>query len=155
MTVKFVQHLTGTLNFLNKAIVPGRAFTRGMYTKLKITNKNGEMLKQHHHILLKKQFLLDCEMWRDFLINPQKFGSALFRPFIDVNQEWQTVKNLAFFTDSSLNADLGCGGVFGLRWFATKWDQKFIIDCKPSIAFLELFALTAGVLHPYRRQYFS
>ena len=31
VNIKFVQQLTGTLNFLNKAIVPGRAFTRGMY----------------------------------------------------------------------------------------------------------------------------
>ena len=36
VTIKFVQQLTGTLNFLNKALVPGRAFTRGMYMKLKL-----------------------------------------------------------------------------------------------------------------------
>ena len=27
VTIKFIQHLTRTLNFLNKAIVPGRNFT--------------------------------------------------------------------------------------------------------------------------------
>ena len=31
--IKFIQKLTGTLNFLNRAIVPGRVFTRGMYAK--------------------------------------------------------------------------------------------------------------------------
>ena len=31
VTINFVQKLTGTLNFLNRTIVPGRAFTRGMY----------------------------------------------------------------------------------------------------------------------------
>ena len=30
--IKFIQQLTGTLNFLTKAIVPGRVFMRGMYT---------------------------------------------------------------------------------------------------------------------------
>ena len=35
VTVNFIQKLTGTLNFINKAIVPGRVFTRAMYSKLK------------------------------------------------------------------------------------------------------------------------
>ena len=30
-TIKEIQCLTGLLNFLNKAIIPGRAFTRRMY----------------------------------------------------------------------------------------------------------------------------
>ena len=34
VTVKFIQLLTRILNFLNRAIMPGRAFTRGMYGKL-------------------------------------------------------------------------------------------------------------------------
>ena len=45
LTVKEVQKLTGTLNFLNRAIVLGRAFTRGMYQKLKTTDKAGRLLK--------------------------------------------------------------------------------------------------------------
>ena len=36
VTIKFVQQLTGTLNFLNRVIVLGRAFMRGMYAQLKI-----------------------------------------------------------------------------------------------------------------------
>ena len=35
VTVKFVQSLTETLNFLSRAIVPGCTFTRMLYTKLK------------------------------------------------------------------------------------------------------------------------
>ena len=35
VTIKFVQQLMRMLNFLNKAIVPGRAFTWGMYQKIK------------------------------------------------------------------------------------------------------------------------
>ena len=37
VTIRFVQQLAGTLNFLNRAMVPGRVFTRGMYHKLKLT----------------------------------------------------------------------------------------------------------------------
>ena len=48
--IKFIQRLTGTLNFLNKALVPGHAFTKGMYGKLRVRDKSGNLLKQHHHV---------------------------------------------------------------------------------------------------------
>ena len=38
-TIKQIQALTGILNFLNRAMVPGRVFTRRMYSKLKTTDK--------------------------------------------------------------------------------------------------------------------
>ena len=37
-TVKELQSMTGLLNFLNRAIVPGRAFTRRMYAKFSLTD---------------------------------------------------------------------------------------------------------------------
>ena len=46
-TIKNIQKLTGTLNFLNRAIVPGQAFTRGMYQKLMLRGSNGALLKQY------------------------------------------------------------------------------------------------------------
>ena len=48
--IKFIQQITGTLNFLQKAIVPGRAFTRCMYSKLKLMDAKNRPLKQHHHV---------------------------------------------------------------------------------------------------------
>ena len=44
VTIKFIQRLTGMLNFLSKAIIPGRTFTRMMYKKLKTEDKNGRKL---------------------------------------------------------------------------------------------------------------
>ena len=44
VTVKFIQKLTGTLNFLNSSIVPGRAFMRGMYTKLCLRDSKGRAI---------------------------------------------------------------------------------------------------------------
>ena len=44
-TVRQVQCLTGLLNFLNKAIVPGRAFTHRMYTKIALKDSKGCALK--------------------------------------------------------------------------------------------------------------
>ena len=53
-TVKELQSLCGYLNFLNKAILPGRAFTRHMYSKYAVhwDDKPGKkkQLKPYHHI---------------------------------------------------------------------------------------------------------
>ena len=61
--VKELEKLAGFLNFLNKAIVPGRAFTRRMYAKF--TTVKGR-LKAHHHIMLDKEFKEDCKVWKTF-----------------------------------------------------------------------------------------
>ena len=41
VTIKFLQKLAGTLNFLAKAIVPGHTFIRGMYDKIHTKNSRG------------------------------------------------------------------------------------------------------------------
>ena len=143
VTIKFVQRLSGSLNFLNKAIIPGRAFTRGMYDKLKLRDAQGNMLKQYHHVNLGSTFIKDCLVWKQFLLNGDRIG--LCRPFIDVNGE-RDATELNFYTDSSLSRDKGMGGIFNSRWIVAKWGRSFIDNEKPSIAFLELYALTAAII---------
>ena len=82
ITVNIVQKLTGTLNFLNRALVPGRTFTRMMYNKLKIRDHQGNMLKSYHHVTVEKEFRLDCEIWMSFLNSSD--SRRLCRPFIDL-----------------------------------------------------------------------
>ena len=50
--VKDMERLAGYLNFLNRAIFPGRAFTRRMYSKYVQVIKTGpdSKLKQYHHV---------------------------------------------------------------------------------------------------------
>ena len=62
-TVKYLQVLMGYLNFLTKAKVPGRVFTRRMYAKFMQYNK---ILKPFHHVQLDQEFWFDCEVWRTF-----------------------------------------------------------------------------------------
>ena len=143
VTIKFIQRLTGTLNFLNKAIVPGRAFTRGMYTKLSTCDKNGQKLKQYHHVNLGFEFIQDCLVWKNFLTN-KDIQEVVCRPFIDIDLYSDTI-TLNLYTDASLNSRLGCGGIFNDRWFILRWNQRFIQECKPSIAFLELYAVVAAI----------
>ena len=60
ITIKDVQKLTGLLNFLQRAIIPGRTFTRRLYDKLKLKDKKGCVLKPYHHINITKDIKNDC-----------------------------------------------------------------------------------------------
>ena len=52
------------------------------------------------------------------------------------------------YSDSSLSAKLGMGAVFleWDSWIYRQWNPQFIKKSKPSIEFLELYALVAAVL---------
>ena len=139
-TIREVQCLTGTLNFLHKAIVPGRTFTRSMYVPLK--SKNGKKLPQHYHVQLPALFREDCKIWVQFLQNSG--SSRICRPFVDWSATWDT-NTLDFYTDASKNKSLGLGCVFGPFYTWKKWEPGFIERCNPSIAFLEFYALCVGI----------
>ena len=145
-TVKSLQSLTGHLNFLNKAIYPGRAFTRRMYAKFApktglSTNKQLKgKLKQHHHVRLDKEFKLDCEVWVEFLSDPH----SVSRPFIDLNRKLSAEK-LNFYTDAAAGRSRGAGCVLGRNCVFLKWEPGFIRQNRPSIEFLELYAVCIGV----------
>ena len=146
MTIKTVQQLTSLLNFSNRAIVPGRTFTRRMYDCLKIKDSRGNMLKNHHHINIPTGFIKDCRVWQTFLTLTEKDScQGLIRPFVDV-EAFQYAETLNFFSDASLNPELGMGAVFGDNWIVQKWNKSFILSEKPNIDYLELYALTAAVL---------
>ena len=105
-TVQDLQSLCGYLNFLSKAIFPGRAFTRRMYSKFaNVVNlkqgrnsgidesqavllKSNFKLKRHHHVKLDQEFKVDCQVWLQFLTH-HKLSKVVNRPMIDTLQfEW-------------------------------------------------------------------
>ena len=137
ITIKLVQRLTGILNFLNRAIVPGCAFTRSMYDKLRTKGKDGKLLKQHHHVSVGKQFKLDAKLWRFFFQNAT--ANDLCCPFVDFNTEQRLATVLNFYTDTAKSDKLGIGAVYNNQWMCTKWDPLFINNEDPSIEFLEPF----------------
>ena len=72
-TVKQLQRLTGTLNFLTKAIFAGRTFMRRMYAKCTGNkNKTGKALKHYHHVKLDDEFKNDCKIWINLLDNASR-----------------------------------------------------------------------------------
>ena len=144
-TIKQIQILTGYLNFLTKAIFPGRTFTRRMYAKCLALefSKSGKKLKQHHHITIDSEFRFDCKIWETFLTHYQQ--SAVCRPMIDMDKSI-TAEQLQFFSDASAAETLGFGAVFNNQWLFSQWEVNYIWTCKPNIEYLELFALVAAIL---------
>ena len=133
-----LQQLTGFLNFLGKAIVPGRAFTRRLYCiEENAVNNN---LKKHHHVKIRAEMRMDLEMWLSFLQHPTVYA----RKFMDLDNEI-TSEEVDFYTDASANPQLGCGGICDGEWFIQQWDEKFIRKCQPSINYLELYAMTVAI----------
>ena len=111
-----------------------------------MTGKNGKMLRQHHHVRVKEEQRLDLLMWRKFLIRPDIYC----RPFMDFDETPAT--DIAMFSDAS--GSIGFGAICGTSWMCDRWNKGYL-NQKPSIEFLELFALTAGVLqwiHRFRNK---
>ena len=144
-TVKQIQKLTGFLNFLCRCVVPGRAFTRRLYTYV-----NSKM-KPHHHIRITAEMRRDLQMWWKFLTHPDVYC----RSFIDFTNF--SAIDVDLFSDASKS--LKCGGlgaVCGNQWMIQPWNYKFLKEQEPSIEYLELFAVTAAVLswlHKFRNMH--
>ena len=137
LTLYQIQKLHGFLNFLCLAVIPGRAFTRCLYA----LTAGKQNLKSYHHIRMTKETLEDLCMRRTFLLHP----TAYYRNFMDFTKVWTAVE-IDFYSDASKNPKLAFGAKCGEEWLYASWDKKFILDKDPSIAYLELFALTAEFL---------
>ena len=135
ITLKQLQKLCGYLNFLSKAIVAGRAFTRRLYSF------GSALTKPNHHLKVKKEMQYDLLAWRTFLTNQTMCGRPFFHFDLEVHSE-----DIGFYTDASRNQELGCGGICGRNWFIMQWEEKLIDQLQPSIAFLELYTAAIGIL---------
>ncbi len=135
-TIAQLQSLAGVLNFLCKAVVPGRAFIRRIYDLYQ-----GKEKKRKWHLRLNAGIREDLQLWLSFLgENPWN------RPFMDFQDSM--AEEIGFFTDASAAENLGFGAYFRGEWVAKQWPPGFIVipGKDPSIAPLELYALTVGVV---------
>ena len=106
VTIQKVQKICGYLNFLCRCIIPGRAFTRRLYTYMTARQNNRKVLLPHHHIKVSSDMREDLSMWNTFLNHPMVFC----HPFMDFNRVLEA-REIDFFTDSSGNKNLRMGGV--------------------------------------------
>ena len=135
ITVHELQKLCGFLNFLCRCIIPGRAFTMRLYGATK-----GKVLKPHHHIRVSEEMKLDLNIWLAFLEHP----NAFCRPFLEFDEIM--ADEVMFYTDASRNFKLGCGGICSDSWYYQAWNEQVMSQLQPSIQFLELYAVTVGVV---------
>ena len=106
-----------------------------------ILYQNCRKLKQHHHIRVDKEMKLDTLVWAQFLETP----AAMYRPFIDFDAKTVHADEIDFHSDASGAKNLRCGAILGKAWFFTQWEPGFINTFKPSIEFLELYAVTLAI----------
>ena len=139
-TVKELEQLTGLLNFLGRAIVPGKAFTCRMYAKFTGAKEIG--LRAYHHVTLDREFKNDCDVWLKFLTSNDK---SISKPFINFTDLDETSEVLSMYSDATAHRDLGFGIIFDSKWMLQQWEPRFIEQYEPSIEFLELYALCVGV----------
>ena len=143
VTLNQLQKICGFLNFLGRCIIPGRAFTRRLYTYT-ANNK----LKPHHHIRVNAEMRQDLTMWLTFLQHP----SVFCRHFLDFST-WLVADEIDMYSDAS--GTIGMGAICGSSWMYQEWNKLFLDKCNPSIEYLELFGVTAAVLswiHRFRNK---
>ena len=134
VTLNQLQKICGFLNFLGKCVIPGRAFTRRLYVYTSNT-----LLKPHHHIRVNAEMRSDLTMWITFLEHPAAFS----RPFLDFSKVI-LADEVNMFSDAS--GKLGFGAICESHWMYRMWDEQFISKYRPSIEYLELYGVVAGVL---------
>ena len=140
-TVHRVQKLCGTLNFLCRAIIPGRAFTRRLYAMTASNGRRAIILKPHHHVRIKQENKLDLKVWKSFLQNSQIFC----RPFVEFGM--LQIEEIRMYSDASGNYRSGGFSAWCEKsWLQANWDASFVLKTRSSIEYLELFAVTAVVL---------
>ena len=81
-------------------------------------------------------------MWLKFLYHPSVYS----RPFTDFKEGIQA-HQVDMYSDVSGNPVLGMGATCGPSWCYTQWDKNFMLKHKPSIEYLELYAVLVGILH--------
>ena len=101
-------------------------------------------LKVHHHVRLDLEFKKDFEVWYQFLSDP-KMERIVNRPMVDLTEQL-TVEDILFFSDATVAENLGFGCILDSKWIYGSWEPGFIERYNPSIEYLELFGLCAGLL---------
>ena len=129
LTLRELQSLLGSLNFICKAVRPGRAFLRRLF------DLTSGVLKPHHRVRISLGARADLLAWRQFLSHFN--GSVML-----TEQAWRSSDNLNLYTDAS--AEIGFGAFFRGSWTQGRWPSS--IRClKLSIAFLELFPIVLAL----------
>ena len=100
--------------------------------------------KPYHHVKLDSKFKKDCQVWLQFL-SSTNLAEIVNRPMVDLS-EVVMAKDISFTSDASAAEHLGFGCLLQDKWIFAKWEPGYIKLFNPSIEYLELYALCAGLL---------
>ena len=138
VTVLEVQKLCDVLNFISRAILPGCAFTRHLYNMTQ--TKQHIQLLPHHHVKISAENRLDLEIWKRFLHSPSVYA----RHFM--SDDIASALDIDMYSDAAKSWKRGFGAYCNKSWIARKWPKNFILNCDPSIEYLELCGVTTAVV---------
>ena len=137
VTVKEIQKVAGSLNFICSAIPAGKVFIADLY---KLTrNQDGSKAKNCHHRRISKTVYEDLLVFRTFLVecSQERYRSI---PFLIKEKKFN--EEIQLFADSTGASNLGFGCVYGSKWAYGKWeDTQIFHQITPNIALLELYAI--------------
>ncbi len=127
ITLKELQSLIGSLNFLCKAIAPGRPFVR----RLSFLTRG--LTQPWQHVRLNKGVKDDLHMWLTFL---EKYNGVTF--FRDI--QWSDTSQLGLYSDASM---WGFGIYFNGRWAFSEWPCQSRLTT--SIQIMEMFPIAVAM----------
>ena len=128
-TVKYLQSLTGKLNFVCKAIPQGHTFLCCLYDASLV-------LKLHDHVDITGEVHKDLLMWRYFLSSFNRWTSV-----DTISNDTRKQSDLHIYTDVSANPNLGWGSFAPSSGQSSygQWPAVWFAQFQPSVDFLELF----------------
>ncbi len=129
--LKPLQSLIGSLNFMCRAIAPGRPFCR------RLINATCGLTKPHHHLRISPGMRQDLKMWLCFF---QSFnGVSMFH-----NNFWSSNEEISLYTVVQVAS--GFGAYFGGKWTYSSWPEELIMQrITQDITVLELFPILVAV----------
>ena len=129
VTRRTLQSVVGSLNFVCRAVAPGRGFLR------RLIDLSSSVREQHHKIRLSSGAREDLEAWQHFL-------SSFNGKFLFPGKHTWSNEELHFYTDAS--GDIGFGAYFNGKWTQGRWPEG-VGTPTYSIAFLEFFPIVVGL----------
>ena len=137
-TVKKIQQLAGSLNFLCQALPAGRPFLASLYRLTRFPN--GEKRRAGNHRKLPKETYLDLSMFRFFLdaYAHESLHTVPFLRRLEVDQD-----DIHLYADAAGAPDKGLGCYYNGQWFQGLWQDTTLFHNghTPNIALLELLAI--------------
>ena len=130
ITLRQLQSIIGSLNFVCKAVTPGRCFLR------RLVDLTIGVSKPHHRIRLGVGAKADLQAWLFFL---ESFNG--YSMFLDIH--WCNSPDVELFTDAAMS--IGYGAYFKGKWLQGRWPAKFLSN-SPSIAACELYPIVVAVV---------